>query len=133
MKVKVAQSCLTLRNLMDYTIHAILQQRILEWVAFPFFTGSSQVSRTASRLSAEPQEKPKNTGVGKAYPFSSRSYWPRYRTRVSFVAGGFFTNWAIREAQEKITKFIKWVGLPKTISSLIKAMNRNDSVSPWNY
>ena len=67
-KVKVAQSCLTLRNLMDYTIHAILQQRILEWVAFPFFTGSSQVSRTASRLSAEPQEKPKNTGVGKASP-----------------------------------------------------------------
>ena len=35
-KVKVAQSCLTLCNPMDYTVHEILQARILEWVAFPF-------------------------------------------------------------------------------------------------
>ena len=27
---------------MDYTVHGILQARILEWVAFPFFTGSPQ-------------------------------------------------------------------------------------------
>ena len=40
--VKVAQLCLTLCNLMDYTIHGILQARILEWVAFPFSRGSSQ-------------------------------------------------------------------------------------------
>ena len=31
-----------------------------------------------------------------AYPFSSRSSRPRNRTGVSCVAGGFFTNWAIR-------------------------------------
>ena len=35
-KVKVAQSCLTLGDPMDYTVHGILQARILEWVAFPF-------------------------------------------------------------------------------------------------
>jgi len=35
-KVKVAQSCLTLCNPMDNTAHGILQARILEWVAFPF-------------------------------------------------------------------------------------------------
>ena len=34
-EVKVAQSCLTLCNPMDYTVHGILQVRILEWVAFP--------------------------------------------------------------------------------------------------
>ena len=28
---------------MDYTIHGILQARILEWVAFPFSRGSSQL------------------------------------------------------------------------------------------
>ena len=39
--------------------------RILEWVAYPFFSGSS---------------------------------WPRNGTEVSFIAGRFFTNWAIREA-----------------------------------
>ena len=30
------------------------------------------------------------------YPFSSRSSQPRNRTRVSCIAGGFFTNWTIR-------------------------------------
>ena len=71
MKVKVAQSCLTLCNPMDYTVHGILQARILEWVAFPFSRGSfqprdpTQVSCIAGRsLPAESQGKPKNTGVG---------------------------------------------------------------------
>ena len=29
-------------NSVDYTVHGILQFRILEWVAFPFSRGSSQ-------------------------------------------------------------------------------------------
>ena len=56
---------------MDYTVHGILQAKILEWVAFPFSRESShprdqtQVSRIAGRsLLAEPPGKPKNTGVG---------------------------------------------------------------------
>ena len=55
-KVEVAQSCLTLCNPVDYTVHGILQARILEWVAFPFSGGSSQprdrtqVSRIAGRF-----------------------------------------------------------------------------------
>ena len=39
--------------------------RLLEWIAYPFFRGSS---------------------------------WPRNRTRVSCIAGGFFTSWATTEA-----------------------------------
>ena len=35
-RVKVAQSCLTLCDPLDYTVHGMLQVRILEWVAFPF-------------------------------------------------------------------------------------------------
>ena len=42
MKVKVAQSCPTLHDPIDYTVSGILQARILEWVAFPFSRGSSQ-------------------------------------------------------------------------------------------
>ena len=42
MKVKVAESCPTLYDPMDYIVHGILQARILEWVAFPFSRGSSQ-------------------------------------------------------------------------------------------
>ena len=41
-KVKVSQSCPTLCDPMDYTLHGILQARILEWVAFPFSRESSQ-------------------------------------------------------------------------------------------
>ena len=33
-----------------------------------------------------------------AYPFSTESSQPRNRTRVSFIAGRFFTNWAMRES-----------------------------------
>ena len=42
MKVKVAQSCRTFCNPMDYTVHGILQARILEWVTIPFSMRSSQ-------------------------------------------------------------------------------------------
>ena len=34
-----------------------------------------------------------------AYSFASRSSCPRNWTRVSCIAGGFFTSWAIRKAQ----------------------------------
>ena len=70
-EVKVAQSCPTLCDSMAYTVHGILQARILLWVAFPFSRASSQprdwtqVSAVqADSLPAEPQGKPKNTGVG---------------------------------------------------------------------
>ena len=33
-----------------------------------------------------------------AYPFSSRSSWPRDWIRISCIAVGFFTSWATREA-----------------------------------
>ena len=39
-----------------------------------------------------------------AYPFSRRSSWPRNQTGVSCIAGGFFTNWAIREAPSSQTR-----------------------------
>jgi len=43
LKVKAAQSCPTVCNPMDYTVHGILQARILKWVAVPFSRGSSQL------------------------------------------------------------------------------------------
>ena len=58
-EVKGAQSCLTLCDPMDYTVHGILQARILKWVAVPFSRGSFQ---------------------------------PKDRTKVSCIAGGFFTS-----------------------------------------
>ena len=42
LKVKVTPSYRTLCDPMDYTVYGILQARILEWVAIPFSSGSSQ-------------------------------------------------------------------------------------------
>ena len=66
MKVLVAESCLILRDPMDYnqpgsSVHGMPQARILKWVAIPFSRGSFQL---------------------------------RDRTQVSCIAGRFFTVWA---------------------------------------
>ena len=55
-KVKAAQWCLTLCELMDSTVHGILQARILEWVAFPF-SQLRDSTLQADSLPAEPQGK----------------------------------------------------------------------------
>ena len=72
-KVKVAQSCPTLCDPMDYIVHRILHARILEWI-FKYFPSPGDLPNPgieprspilqADSLSAEPQGKPKNTGVG---------------------------------------------------------------------
>ena len=64
MYVLVAQLCLTLSDPMDcsppdFSVHGILQARILEWIAIPFSRGSSHPrDRTqADSLVSEPPEK----------------------------------------------------------------------------
>ena len=83
MKVKVAQLCPTLWDLMDWglpgsSVRGILQTRIVEWVAIPFSKGSLQ---------------------------------PTDRTQVSYIAGRLFTIWATREAPEISTEGSKWWAL----------------------
>jgi len=71
--VKVAQSCPTLCNPVDYTVHGILQAQNtgMGSLSLPFFRLSSQLrielrspTLQADSLPVEPQRKPKNTGVG---------------------------------------------------------------------
>ena len=54
-KVKVTHLCLALWDPVDYTVHGILQARILECVAFPFSRESSQSKdqTQASRIAGE--------------------------------------------------------------------------------
>ena len=69
--MKESESRVRLCNPMDYTVHGILQVRILEWVAFhspgdlpnPGIEPRCPTLQVYS-LPAEPQGKPKNTGVG---------------------------------------------------------------------
>ena len=65
-RVKVTQPCLTPCDPMDYTVHGILQARILEWVAFPFFRDlpnpgikPRSPALQADSSPAEPPGKPK--------------------------------------------------------------------------
>ena len=66
-KVKVAQSCPTLCDPMDCTVHGILQSRLPQWVAILISRGSSQprdrTTLQADSLPVEAPVKPKNTGV----------------------------------------------------------------------
>ena len=102
--MKVTQSCLTLCNPMDYTIHGILQVRILKWIAFPFSRESSEPRDQNSGLPHWRQILYQLSHKGSprilewvGYPFSSRSSRASNQTRVSCIAGRFFINWAIRE------------------------------------
>ena len=72
--------------------------RILEWVACPFSKATSHpgiepgsTALQADSLPAEPQGKPKNTGVS-SLPFSRGYSRPRNQTGFSCIAGRFFTN-----------------------------------------
>ena len=90
---------------MDYIVHGILQARILEWVAFllsreSFPTqglnpGLPHCRQILYQLSHKWSPR---LLEWVAYPFSSRSSQPRNWTGVSCIEGGFFTNWALREA-----------------------------------
>ena len=72
--VKVTQLCPTLCNPMDYTVHGILQARILEWrIPKPFPSPGDlpnpgikprSPALQADSLPEESLGKPKNTGVG---------------------------------------------------------------------
>ena len=81
--VKVAQSCLTFCDPMDYTVHGILQARILDWVAFSF-SGDlpnpgiepRSPALQADSLLAEPQGNFADKGPSsQSYGFSSSHVW----------------------------------------------------------
>ena len=62
-EVKGTQLCPTLCDPMDYTVHGILQARILEWVVVPFSRGSfltqgSNLGSPALQADSLPTEPP---------------------------------------------------------------------------
>ena len=97
-KVKVAQSCPTLCDSRDYTVHGILQARILEWVVsllqgiFPTQGSNPGLPPCRQILYKLSHKGSLRILEWVAYLFSRGSSRPRNRTRVSYIAGGFFTN-----------------------------------------
>ena len=101
-KVKVTEWCPTLCDPMDYTVHGILQARILEWVTFLFSRGSAQSrdqprspALQADSLPAEPQGRPKHTGVG-SLSLLQWIFLTQELNQGPSTAGRFFTKWVIK-------------------------------------
>ena len=99
------KSCLTLCNPVVYTVHGILQARILEWVVFPFsWILAAQGFNPGLLHCRQILHQLSHKGSLRilewvAYLFSSGSSWPRNWTGISCIAGRFSTNWAVREAR----------------------------------
>ena len=96
MKVKVAQLCPTLCDPMDYTLHGILQARILEWIAFAFSRGSSQtkdqthISCIAGRFfTSWAIKEARRAGWDTAISGISPSYYLWKYAKGAFLFGGF--------------------------------------------
>ena len=117
--MKVAQSCLTLCYLMDYTVHRILQARILEWVGslsllqgiFPTQGLNPGLPHCRWILYQLSHMGSPRILERVAYLFSSGSSWPRNRTRVSCISGGFFlpTELSGKPKKAKLLETLKTV------------------------
>ena len=101
--MKEGESC----SVVSYSLqpHRILQARKLKWVAFPFSRGifptqGLNLDLPLCRWILYQLSHEGNPRILEwvAYPFSSGSSWPRNQTRVSHIAGGFFSSWATRES-----------------------------------
>ena len=122
--MKVAQLCLALCDLMDYTVHGIFQARILEWVVFPFSRGlpnpgikpTSPILR-ADSLPGEPQGSPR---ILKWYaiPFSSGPHSARnmekareFQKNIYFCFIGYAKAFDSVDSN-KLWKILKEMGIP---------------------
>ena len=62
-----------------------------------------------------------------AYPFSRGSSQPRNRNGVSCIAGGFFTNWAIKEVHPRTKRL--WISWLQSLSTAISEPRKIKSVT----
>ena len=103
--VKVAQSCLTLCDPMDCLWNSPHQNTGVSSLSFLLGIFPTQGSNPGLRHCRQILYHLSHKGSPRtlewvAYPFSRGSSRPMNWTRVSCIAGGFLTNWAIREAHE---------------------------------
>ena len=129
MGVKVTQSCPTLCDPMGYTVHGILQARLLEWVAFPFSgdlpnPGLPHCRQILYQLSH--RGSPRRL-EWVAYSFSRGSSQPRSWTGVPLHCRWILYQLSYRGSLSKLTLgiLILW-NLAATFSSILRA-------SQWRY
>ena len=114
LKVKLAQSCLTLNSPGQNTGMGTLS--LLQGI-FPTQGLNPGLPHCRWILYQLSHKGSPRILESVAYPLSSGSSLPRNRTGVSCIAGGFFTNWPIREALLRIS--IKFPEFPIWSSSML--------------
>ena len=104
--MKVTQSCPTLCDLMDYSPPGSSVHGILQ-------------ARILEWV---------------AISFSRGSSWPRNQTRVSCIAGRFFTDWAMREAQKAICCCCCCCQVASVVSNSVRPHRRQPTrlPRPWD-
>ena len=113
-KVKVAQSCLTLCDPMDCIAHGILQAKnagvgslsLLQGI-FPTQGSNPGLPHCRQILYQMSHKGSPRILEWVVYPFSSRSSRPRNWTGVSCIADGFFTNWPFAVGNGKELKTVE--------------------------
>ena len=103
--VKVVQSCWTLCDPMDCLWNSPGQNTGMDSLSllpriFPTQGSNPDLPHCKWILYQQSHKGSPRLLEWVAYPFSRGSSPPRNQTRVSCIAGGFFTNWAVREAHE---------------------------------
>ena len=129
MKVKVTQSRLTLCDPMDYTVHRILQARILEWVAYPFSRGSYwpiELGSPALQANSLPTELP---GKPSIY-YGSNPNMPRqtisFRRRLCLSLSHTHTLEYYSAIKDQILPFVPmWMDLKNIMLSEISWKKTN--------
>ena len=128
---------------MDYTVHGILQARILEWVAFPFSRGSPnpginpgfphcrwilyQLSHKGSPRILE----------GLAYLSLLQWLFPTQESNQGLLhCRQIFTNWAIREDRRRLPIWGIIVGMTnfhtaKGKSALVSVLSSSCKIKIW--
>ena len=105
--------CLTLCDLTDYTVHGILQSRILFQVAFPFSRGSSkprdraQVSHIAGRFFATWATR------------EAQEYWSGSLSLLQRIFPTQELNWGLLQCRQILYQ-LSYQGSPKTRWARIK-------------
>ena len=103
---------------MDYTVHGILQatgvgSRSLLQGIFPTHVSNPGLPHCRRILYQLSHKGSPRILARVSYFFSSGSSWPRNWTRVSSIAGGFFTTDTTWEAPEELGMLLSFVSLYK--------------------
>ena len=110
MKPWVSSTELSIGNLTDDQKFPVVKQKTQLWISYKWKSGKKRKVKVLV-MPCDPMDcSPPGSSVHGIFqarilewvviPFSRGSSWPRDGTRFSSIAGGFFTVWATREAQQ---------------------------------